>query len=90
MSRNVFGWSYPPGAATDPNAPYNQVDNVTKLQEDVWALLEKAGFSDTECNNVMSVIQDVEQQQRDDDMAALRQHEREYMHDSIDWGDIDD
>lgn len=19
-----FGWSYPPGAATDPNAPYNQ------------------------------------------------------------------
>ena len=24
--RNVFGWDYPPGAANDPNAPYNQVD----------------------------------------------------------------
>jgi hypothetical protein len=24
MSRHLFGWSYPPGAATDPNAPYNQ------------------------------------------------------------------
>lgn len=23
MSR-LFGWSYPPGAALDPNAPYNQ------------------------------------------------------------------
>lgn len=22
--RNKFGWSYPPGAANDPNAPYNQ------------------------------------------------------------------
>jgi hypothetical protein len=21
-----FGWSYPPGAADDPNAPYNQPD----------------------------------------------------------------
>jgi hypothetical protein len=24
MSRSVFGWSYPPGAANDPNAPWNQ------------------------------------------------------------------
>ncbi len=24
MSRNIFGWSYPPGAANDPNAPWNQ------------------------------------------------------------------
>jgi len=23
---SVFGWSYPPGAANDPNAPYNQTD----------------------------------------------------------------
>ena len=21
----IFGWSYPPGAANDPNAPYNQI-----------------------------------------------------------------
>lgn len=21
---SIFGWSYPPGAANDPNAPYNQ------------------------------------------------------------------
>jgi hypothetical protein len=26
MTRNIFGWSYPPGAAGDPNAPWNQVD----------------------------------------------------------------
>ena len=26
MSRSIFGWSYPPGAANDPNAPYNQDD----------------------------------------------------------------
>lgn len=24
MSRHLFGWSYPPGAANDPFAPYNQ------------------------------------------------------------------
>lgn len=28
MSRSVFGWSYPPGAASDPNAPYNQTDGL--------------------------------------------------------------
>jgi hypothetical protein len=22
--RSIFGWSYPPGAANDPNAPWNQ------------------------------------------------------------------
>ena len=27
MTRGIFGWSYPPGAANDPNAPYNQVDD---------------------------------------------------------------
>jgi len=26
MSRSVFGWDYPPGAANDPNAPWNQED----------------------------------------------------------------
>ena len=24
MNRNIFGWSYPPGAENDPNAPWNQ------------------------------------------------------------------
>lgn len=29
-----FGWSYPPGAANDPNAPYNQPDyNVDMLKD---------------------------------------------------------
>lgn len=26
MREGIFGWSYPPGAANDPNAPYNQTD----------------------------------------------------------------
>ena len=26
MTRHLFGWSYPPGAANDPNAPWNQDD----------------------------------------------------------------
>ena len=26
MPRSIFGSSYPPGAANDPNAPYNQED----------------------------------------------------------------
>jgi hypothetical protein len=35
MSRSVFGWSYPPGAANDPYAPYNQVDgpDIVMLKE---------------------------------------------------------
>jgi hypothetical protein len=24
---SIFGWSYPPGAENDPNAPYNQTDD---------------------------------------------------------------
>ena len=35
MARGIFGWDYPPGAALDPNAPYNQVD----LPCDICALL---------------------------------------------------
>lgn len=26
-NENIFGWSYPPGAANDPSAPYNQSDD---------------------------------------------------------------
>lgn len=26
-----FGWSYPPGAANDPNAPYNQEDGACDI-----------------------------------------------------------
>ncbi len=26
MSDRLFGWDYPPGAANDPRAPYNQGD----------------------------------------------------------------
>lgn len=28
MTRNPFGWDYPPGAEHDPNAPWNQPDPV--------------------------------------------------------------
>ena len=26
MGRSIFGWDYPPGAANDPRAPWNQED----------------------------------------------------------------
>jgi hypothetical protein len=33
---NKFGWSYPPGAANDPNAPYNQDSaDIVMLKEKV-------------------------------------------------------
>jgi hypothetical protein len=34
MSRSIFGWSYPPGAANDPYAPYNQdAPDIVMLKE---------------------------------------------------------
>lgn len=33
--RNVFGWDYPPGAANDPEAPYNQTDEEDDENADV-------------------------------------------------------
>lgn len=30
---SIFGWSYPPGAAGDPFAPYNQTDEPLDLRE---------------------------------------------------------
>lgn len=27
----IFGWSYPPGAANDPNAPYNQTEGPCEV-----------------------------------------------------------
>lgn len=29
MTRNVFGWHYPPGAENDPNAPWNQKEIIS-------------------------------------------------------------
>ena len=40
MNRSPFGWDLPPGAAHDPNAPYNQVDPpelVCRGCKTVWA-----------------------------------------------------
>lgn len=31
---SIFGWSYPPGAAGDPNAPWNQTSQPLQLHED--------------------------------------------------------
>ena len=31
MSRSVYGWHYPPGAEHDPNAPWNQKENVCEV-----------------------------------------------------------
>lgn len=33
MNRHPFGWSYPPGAEHDPNAPWNQVDDYCEVCE---------------------------------------------------------
>lgn len=39
----IFGWSYPPGAANDPNAPWNQTgDDPIDLTE-VWGTLKGYG-----------------------------------------------
>ena len=29
----IFGWSYPPGAANDPMAPWNQADGVSQITD---------------------------------------------------------
>src|SRR5262252_58357 len=34
MGNNIFGWSYPPGAANDPYAPYNQTDEPIDLRDE--------------------------------------------------------
>jgi len=50
MTRNIFGWSYPPGAENDPNAPYNQPDNpCEEIPLNVFNIFEK--YSD-EINSV--------------------------------------
>ena len=51
-----FGWSYPPGAANDPNAPYNQTDAVTNLQETILGLLEEAGISSEINDKIMALL----------------------------------
>ena len=33
MNKSMFGWSYPPGAANDPSAPYNQEEEPLDLRE---------------------------------------------------------
>jgi hypothetical protein len=47
-----FGWSYPPGAANDPNAPYNQVEEMdyTTMEfdnaDEAWNWLDEHKFID--------------------------------------------
>lgn len=45
MTKHLFGWDYPPGAASDPNAPYNQTDDMTPESEHVEEVLTKPGYT---------------------------------------------
>jgi hypothetical protein len=52
------GWSYPPGAANDPNAPYNQddYDIITPMQDSISKLLD--GYISTKyIDDIMQLIQ---------------------------------
>lgn len=55
--RSMFGWSYPPGAASDPLAPYNQVDcdcEVCGVDADSCTCPECGvcgAYGDPECTN---------------------------------------
>lgn len=57
-----FGWSYPPGAANDPSAPYNQTDDgITLMQDEVFKLLD--GYIPSKyIDDIMQLIQAGEQE----------------------------
>lgn len=57
-----FGWSYPPGAANDSNAPYNQDDGITPLQDAVADLLTNAGIAEPLIDKIMLLIIEGESQ----------------------------
>jgi hypothetical protein len=74
MSRNPFGWSYPPGAANDPNAPWNQDDDgITQLQDDIAQRLEAAGIPQAFIDDIVQLIACGEQARQDREDAEVIQ-----------------
>ena len=49
MSRHLFGWSYPPGAENDPNAPWNQKECPESCASMVEVWSECGGVDACEC-----------------------------------------
>lgn len=54
FNEGKFGWSYPPGASMDPNAPYNQDDYIYEIGSEILydKLIEK-GFNEEEAENIV-------------------------------------
>jgi hypothetical protein len=67
-----FGWSYPPGAANDPNAPWNQDEKSTLLQDTILDLLSEAQLPQTIQDKILALIVEGEAalQQAEDDAYA--------------------
>lgn len=57
-NEGVFGWSYPPGAASDPNAPYNQNDDefidVMGIVQDT--IVERGDMNEIDAENYLEKI----------------------------------
>lgn len=59
MSRSVFGWHYPPGAESDPRAPWNQEDEPS-LDDLGWTVATLLGDERCECGGSLIAIRDEE------------------------------
>lgn len=53
MTRNPYGWNYPPGAEHDPRAPWNQKENPFEHLEEALSTLHH--FAEL-MNTVMDII----------------------------------
>lgn len=55
MTRNIFGWSYPPGCSGPPEDPPQSV-----LAEEVWVLLEDAHVDQATIERIDAAIYELE------------------------------
>lgn len=71
-SRNIFGWSYPPGAATDPLAPYNQQEpDPSPESNKVADILDRISRPDTgrQQDRIVAVVDNLAQER--DELISL-------------------
>lgn len=53
FNERIYGWSYPPGAAGDPNAPWNQDYYIFDLgSELLYEILIEKGFNNEDAENI--------------------------------------
>jgi hypothetical protein len=89
MARSPFGWSLPPGCTQRQIDEAFGDEGVTKLQDDIFELLERADIAERFIDGIMELIRQGELDRCNRDDAAMIDQLAEAERDRRMWEDAE-